>query len=1852
MFPFSFSAPFRSLFPSWILQQHWHARTGKPRAKRYLTRPEMLETRQLLVANLSVLLDQGELTVSDVAQTPTDDSLQVSISGSNLVITSALNQFIDVPDGGSLTPDGRILTVPLNLITQGLAINAGQGDDFVGVEDNGVVFNANIAISGDEGNDLIVLGMSPQTIAANNIYAAAESVSVAADLTSSGYVNLVGTGNDSIVTLNANVTAGADSTFLSDHLAINGNVDVGSHQLTLTPESTADAGDAILIGPGSDDMANTLQLSNDELNRITAGTIAIGDNLSGTVTVTGQIQLSHDSNVQIFTGGNAAFVDGSSWTTANGNLSVTANLFGKTSGTFFGLDLDHATVTSTGSGNIDLGGRGGDSGSFDVGLFLRNGTVVQSTGTGKITLEGAGGTGDSDNRGVEIYTPGTTVSSVSGDIEINGTGGDGQTASDIGVWLVDGAHVTATGTASIKIDGRAGGGAYENSGVLFNGFGYFGDTQVTAENGNISIVGIGPATATDARNRGVGIFEGTSIASTGTGAISILGVGGAGTNEGMGVEIGNVGTKITTVNGNLLITGFGGANSSAYGIWMHNGAALESTGNGSITLQGTGGDAHDGNGIILDGSGNNTSITSNNGDITLIGKGGKAGGSDTARGVGIFSGTQITSTGTAKISITGTGGLATDAARGVEIADTGTEVTNAAGDIEINGAGGTGVYAFGTWIRSGAVVETHAAGKLTIHGTGGTGGTDQTGVIFNGYGNGGATLVASEDGDMDLIGIGGNSGTGAADRGIGAFEGATIQSTGLAKITLSGTAGNGASDEYGVELADGGTLITSSQGDILITGLGGTSTATRTYNMGVWIRDSASIISTGTNDTAAKIIIDGTGGVGSEGNIGVWMRGAAHVASIACDISVTGQGAVGTGAFNYGLDLQSGSTITSSGAAKVTIDGAGGAGSKQSQGVFIESNSLVQVVDGDLQITGHGGDGGDSNLGVGLQSGGVAESTGAARITINGTAGTGTDYNDGVRVLDPGSAVRSVTGDIQITGQGGAATDIFSHGVDVENGGTVVSKGTARISVSGTGGVSQGRNVGVYVVGADAAIRSVDGDIQINGTGGTNGESDDGVGVQEGGSIESTGAAKVNISGVGGQGTASSNNGVRIYGANAFIRSTDGDIQVTGVGGTGTTFNSGVDLQVGGAIIATGNASIRVTGTGGTGVFGTGANVGQVGVWLLNAESEITANNGDIQIIGTGGGDPGSTGNHGVVFQSGVIQTVAGGTSNVSITGTAGVGSTSFGISANSDSATTAIDTSAGAGTITLTSDSLYIDYVSLPAAINAGTKTVTIQPKTSGTQIKLGSDDAANVLGLSDGELDRITAGTLQIGNATSGPLTVTADITRPTATNVELISAGDQVLAGQIDTAGGTLSLAAGPITHSIQPTHSGVDIIASSTDLNGALAIVINGTAVDSGYTQLNVIGAIDLTGQNLVLTGAYVPAVGDQFVIVNNDGSDPITGTWNGLPEGASLNFNGRHMRISYVGGASGNDVTLTAVNDVPKATDISILPLEDTPYSGTLAATDSDSPVLTYSIETQPAHGTVSITNTTTGAYLYTPSANYNGTDSFQYKANDGLADSNFATVSITVQAVNDAPQASDLSISTMEDGPCHGTLLATDNDSPTLSYSIVAQPEHGTVTITNSALGAYIYTPSANYNGTDSFQFKANDGSSDSNVATVSITIQSVNDAPQLTPGEGTVTFSAKAERGGHQVILLPGVIVTDPDQSAEFGVGGGTLTISVDASGKSTKKNLKLDDTFGGLSNGSTLGTTTGPAFANNKLVLSIHLNPNTTTAAVQDFLQSLTFRTKGAGLKLTPRVLHVQLTDAAGATSNVLERTLNVTR
>ncbi|MBN9520410.1 tandem-95 repeat protein [bacterium] len=241
----------------------------------------------------------------------------------------------------------------------------------------------------------------------------------------------------------------------------------------------------------------------------------------------------------------------------------------------------------------------------------------------------------------------------------------------------------------------------------------------------------------------------------------------------------------------------------------------------------------------------------------------------------------------------------------------------------------------------------------------------------------------------------------------------------------------------------------------------------------------------------------------------------------------------------------------------------------------------------------------------------------------------------------------------------------------------------------------------------------------------------------------------------------------------------------------------------------------------------------------------------------------------------------------------------------------------------------------------------------------------------------------------------------------------------------------------------------------------------------------------------------------------------------------------------------------AVNQPPTAQNQSVSTAEDTPKTGTVVATDPDGAALTYVVVAGPANGTLTL-NPATGAFTYTPNANYFGSDSFTFKASDGLADSNVATVSITVAAVNDAPVAQDRAFTTAEDPVppgLAGTLAATDVDGAALTYSVVAQPANGTVTITNAATGAFTYRPRFNFSGTDTFTYKARDGSADSNTATVTITVTPVNDAPFPSPVIRELTTPEDTPVSGQ-------LAATDPEGdpvtfTLEAGPSNGTLSLA-----------------------------------------------------------------------------------------------------
>ncbi len=219
----------------------------------------------------------------------------------------------------------------------------------------------------------------------------------------------------------------------------------------------------------------------------------------------------------------------------------------------------------------------------------------------------------------------------------------------------------------------------------------------------------------------------------------------------------------------------------------------------------------------------------------------------------------------------------------------------------------------------------------------------------------------------------------------------------------------------------------------------------------------------------------------------------------------------------------------------------------------------------------------------------------------------------------------------------------------------------------------------------------------------------------------------------------------------------------------------------------------------------------------------------------------------------------------------------------------------------------------------------------------------------------------------------------------------------------------------------------------------------------------------------------------------------TGTF---AEQASWSNDTNNCAISHpiVGGGGGNST--------PTANNGSVSTPENTAVNGTLSASDTDGDTLTFAVVANPAHGTVTINNAATGAFTYTPASNYSGSDSFTFHVTDNVGNvSNTATESVTVTStVNATPTANNGSVSTNAGTAVNGTLSASDTDGDSLTFAVVTNPGHGTVSITNAATGAFTYTPASGFSGSDSFTFRATDSVGNvSNTATESETVNPVN---------------------------------------------------------------------------------------------------------------------------------------------------------
>jgi large repetitive protein len=344
--------------------------------------------------------------------------------------------------------------------------------------------------------------------------------------------------------------------------------------------------------------------------------------------------------------------------------------------------------------------------------------------------------------------------------------------------------------------------------------------------------------------------------------------------------------------------------------------------------------------------------------------------------------------------------------------------------------------------------------------------------------------------------------------------------------------------------------------------------------------------------------------------------------------------------------------------------------------------------------------------------------------------------------------------------------------------------------------------------------------------------------------------------------------------------------------------------------------------------------------------------------------------------------------------------------------------------------------------------------------------------------------------------------------------------------------------------------VNVTMSEDGAPTAFSLTLNATDVDSAGASLT---------WSVSATAAHGAA------------SASGTGNAKAISYSPNANYNGSDSFIVQV--SDGNladtitvNVTVQAENDPPTANAQSVSTRQDQPKAITLTGSDIEGSPLTFSIANNPANGSLSGTPPTV---TYTPNSGYQGTDTFTFRANDGAANSAAATVTINVGPANNAPVANAQSVNTNEDAAKAIVLSATDADSDPLTYLVVTNPANGSLTGTVPNL---TYTPNANFNGSDSFTFKANDGYADSAVVTVSIAVAAVNDAPVLgaignkgiseqinlgftasaTDIDGDVlSYSLSSAPSGASIHASSGAFSWTPDEAQ----GPGSFTFSICAS-------------------------------------------------------------------------------------------------
>ena len=299
--------------------------------------------------------------------------------------------------------------------------------------------------------------------------------------------------------------------------------------------------------------------------------------------------------------------------------------------------------------------------------------------------------------------------------------------------------------------------------------------------------------------------------------------------------------------------------------------------------------------------------------------------------------------------------------------------------------------------------------------------------------------------------------------------------------------------------------------------------------------------------------------------------------------------------------------------------------------------------------------------------------------------------------------------------------------------------------------------------------------------------------------------------------------------------------------------------------------------------------------------------------------------------------------------------------------------------------------------------------------------------------------------------------------------------------------------------------VSVLANDSDVDGDF-LSVESIAEGAGN------GTVTIDGDEIVYTPVTDFVGTDSFTYTVTDG--------NGGSDTATVNITVNETNVDPVGGDD------TATVDEDGSVSIAVLDND----------TDGDDDDLSIGNFTLASNGSVTQTG---DALVYTPNANFNGSDSFTYQVDDGKGGTDLATVNVTVTPVNDEPVAVDDSASVNQDGSVEIDVLDNDSDVDGDTITLAAGglvAANGTVAVT---AGGLTYTPNAGFSGLDSFSYTVEDGNGGTDIATVDIAVNGVTLTPKSTdpvkPGE-RVEIDLITSEGFEEFVAVSAALSYDAD--------------------------------------------------------------------------------------------------------------------